>query len=188
VTVLRFYSGTHWSAWVTPGGVRTIFYDGSECFGSAPESEAFLQSARALGYEDDIYAHMVEHDLVHHLMAQGIDGAPSASLWNQSHDPKAYARKLWKRPWLQEAVERDEWRVGAMQAALNGKSWGHDRLIELYGYSRSRNLVATIEDNLRPRGEAMTWVWACERAKRIEAGEREGPVPVGWKAPEKEAA
>lgn len=191
LTVLRFYGAELFAAWVHDTHVHIVWFDGSETRGYPPDDEAFAASAVQLGYvgpngDPDTYWHIVEHDLCHVFLAQGLDHAPSASIWNQAHDEKAYRRKL--TGWMREAVERDEWRVGAMQAALNGKGWGHERLADLLGWQRARSLVASVEDKLRPRGEAMTREWARERAQLTEAGEIAWPIPVGWRTESLEAA
>lgn len=183
MTVLRFYSSKLWAAWVHEDHVHIVYYDGSETRGYAPDDDAFRLSALQLGYltrsrKADTYWHIVEHDLCHAMLAEGVDKAPSASLWNQGHDPKAYRRRL--TGWIKEAVERDEARVGALQAALNGKDWGTDRLIELCGPVRAGTMLESVKEKLRPQGEAMTSAWANRTLKRIEAGVQRGPLPVGW--------
>jgi hypothetical protein len=124
--VLRHFCGQLWSAWVTREGVRIIQQDGSETFGAPPGDSHFLESARSLGYGDDVYWHMVEHDLLHAYLAERLDGAPSAALWGQAHDANFWRRKLTGAE--KDRSDRDEFRVGAVQAALNGIAWGFERL------------------------------------------------------------
>jgi hypothetical protein len=163
VTALAFFSGRYWAAWIYPDHIHTILYDGSETRGYPPDTEAFRQSARDLGYGEDTYWHMVEHDLLHSWLAEQCDIAPSAALWNQAHDLDAW------RKTMPACVERDELRVGALQAAMNGLEWGKDRLLEA-GLTASSPIIATALF----RHPSMTKAWA-EEGRPFPR-----PLPVGW--------
>jgi hypothetical protein len=164
--------------------VRTVFYDGSETRGYPPDTEAFRESAAKLGYflptfdrglkkgaspirtgtSDviDTYWHMVEHDILHTYVAQALDNAPSAALWNQAHDQNAYKKKP------PQCVVDEEWRLGAIQATLNGVRWGIERLKEL-----NVDYDIVLNANASLRNPEMSSAWA-RTAKPICV------LPLGW--------
>lgn len=150
MTVLRFYGRRFFAAWVHSDHVRTILYDGSEVRGVPPKGEGFAQSARNLGYGEDVYWHIVEHDLCHAFLAEWLDDAPSAALWAQAHDQDA-----WQKP-PAPGAERDEDRVGRFQGALNGQDWALALLND-----RERQALPLLAEVLRPRSVAMTSAWAA---------------------------
>lgn len=151
---LRFYSGQHYAAWVYPDHIRTILWDGSETNGYPLDTDDFRDSARTLGYGDDVLWHMIEHDLAHSWLAEMLGLGHSIALWNQAHD-----RDAWLKTMPGDA-KVEEYRVGALQASLNGRGWGRDRLREAIG-ERADEIITEAAIVFRPNGFAMTKEWAA---------------------------
>jgi hypothetical protein len=160
---LRYYPMRYSAAWVYGTHVRTTLFDGTQTHGYPPLTEEFMRSARDLGYGDDVYWHMMEHDLLHAYLAWKIDDAPSRSLLAQAHDQGVYLRPI------PPAARAEEERLGAMQAALNGYDWGFSRLAEMIGRRRAIYLLLESEALLRPHGCKMTLAWSRDRSHRERA-------------------
>lgn len=154
---LRFYPGKLYAAWVFPDHIWTVLSDGTQTRGYPPDDSGFLESAWSLGYGNDCYWHMVEHDLAHSWLTERLGLGHSVALWNQAHDEEA-----WLKPMPPDA-EQDEYRVGALQAALNGKSWGCQRMTEFCGAEAFR-IVEEAKALFRPDQQAMTREWAAASA------------------------
>lgn len=161
-----------WHIWVYRDHVHTILYDGSETKGYPLDTDKFKEDAFKAGYvtdgEPDVYWYMVEHDILHSWMAEAIDSAPSASIWNQAHNPKAYLQKA------NEVIWRDEKRVYAMQTVLNGDSstWGVDYLKE---QDIDPHLIGHASRMLRSDGR-MTSKWAKDAPILTSTGKK----PLFW--------
>lgn len=137
----------NWRAEVDAWGVTTFFIDATFVSGAPPSDEAFAQSARDLGYGNDIYWHFVEHELCHSLVAELLFKRVSRSLWAQAHDNTSHTR-----PTPPKAQEEEDI-VGNVQAALNNYQWGWDRL------GNRAWVVESIRELIRP-GFIMTSEWA----------------------------
>jgi hypothetical protein len=154
INALRFYSGKHYACWITRDGIHTTLSDGYSCFGCPPDDPHYLESARALGYGDDTYQHIVEHDLLHNVLSERFLGGHSKSIWAQAHNEGAY------RMTIPEAAREEEDFVAAMQTALNRNDWGFERLRNWITSHRVGEVVGEIAHLLRPYGLAMTRRWA----------------------------
>ena len=167
--LIHVTGGRIWFAQIFRNGIVVTQYDGSQTFGRPPDTDAFRKAAADLGYGDDTYQHMIEHDLCHAILAEEIDGAPSAALWNQAHDQKAYLKKM------PASVERDEYIVGAAQAALNGLPWGLDRLRECLENDQisARTCLNILHAKVRPNGRPFTRSFA-------KYAETMRLLPRGW--------
>ena len=137
---------------VWPDHIETQLRRGGATYGYPPDTDDFRASAQALGYGDDTYWHMVEHDALHSLTCEWLDDAESLCLRRQADD-----RDAWLKP-APKAAQREEHRVGAFQAALNGKDWGFERLAAL---GIAEGYVVRARHLLRPEGVAMTRDWAA---------------------------
>lgn len=161
---LRFYCGRHYAAWVFPHGVEVRFDDGSTTVGAPPDEPHFLRSARHLGYGDDTYWHIVEHDLCHLMVAEMLGMHHSGAVWAQAHG--------WTGGEMPASGLLEEKRLVAVQRMLNDLppedgDWGTEGYADL---CRRRGGAETVETmaiqlrlRLRPGGEAMTSAWAGRR-------------------------
>lgn len=155
----RFYPFEDCAVWVYRDRIRTIMWDGAYTDGVPPQDDAFRQSARDLGYGEDIYWHMMEHDLLHSYIAHSVWGRHSTSLWNQAHNPRAYLEAM------PAEAAREEKLLGGLQAALNGLAWGKALLREELKVLPHNMIDATITAAralARPHGEMMTKEWASK--------------------------
>lgn len=162
---LRFYPGKRFAAWVYPRWIKTSFYDGSSTIGMPPGDPHFAESARYLGYGDDIYWHMVEHDLLHAYVAEELNMDHSGALWAQAHG--------WTGGEMPVSGKQEEERLTYLQRTINGlpaddNSWyqhGYTDLRKRLGSDTAIfNMVRHFRVLLRPGGEAMTEQWAREKA------------------------
>lgn len=159
---LRFYPGKHFAAWVYPHGVEIRFDDGSVTTGEPPAEPHFRQSAQHLGYGDDIYWHMVEHDLCHLMVAEDLGFHHSGAVWAQAHG--------WKGGEMPASGLMEEKRLVAVQRLLNtldpkDGEWGTEGLEDLLKHKNGSmlnvlSLIAHLRVQLRPAGQAMTSAWA----------------------------
>jgi hypothetical protein len=154
INALRFYTGKHYACWITRDGIHTTVSDGYSCFGTPPDTPQFKTSAEQLGYGDDTYQHIVEHDLLHNVLSERYLGGHSHSIWAQCHNPEAYQKKI------PAPAQEEEDFVGAMQSALNEQSWGFTRLRTWITSHKVGEVVGEISFLLRPYGAAMTRQWA----------------------------
>jgi hypothetical protein len=68
----------------TGDGARSVFPDGAS-WGALPHDEPHYHAlAHRLGYEGDTLAYCREHELAHHIVAEGF-GSHSLVLWSLAH-------------------------------------------------------------------------------------------------------
>lgn len=166
--VLATFGTNNWFAQVDRQGIRTTLYDGSQTYGVPPDIDGFKESAAYLGYGDDTYHHMIEHDLCHLYLAEWIDNAPPAALWNQAHDERAYLKKA------PPSVVRDEEIVEGAQLVLNHNDQGLAKMAKYVAYPKQ--FVERLRTIIRPNGLLMSAEWAAN-AEPINTR------PVLWEGP-----
>jgi hypothetical protein len=154
INALRFYSGKHYACWITRDGIHTTLSDGYSCFGLPLDAPQFRTSAEQLGYGNDIYQHIVEHDLLHNYLSEKFRNSHSHSIWAQCHNREAF-KKI-----IPPAAREEEDFVAAMQAALNRKDWGFKQLRNWITSHRVGEVVGETAFLLRPHNRPMTRQWA----------------------------
>lgn len=157
---LRFFSGRLWAAWVYPSHVLTVLADGRMVRGTPPDSREFLESSVDLGYGEDVYWHMMEHDLLHSILSERLWNRVSVSLSAQASDRLAHERPMGLKAKMEEEI------VGAMQGALWGRVWAKERLLQ---WDVPIYLVGACTHILRSP-EPMTSAWAGRALGRPASG------------------
>jgi hypothetical protein len=148
---IRFVRGHWWSTWIYPQFIVTRFYDGSFTI-SRPVRE-LAESAKQLGYGDDVYWYIVERDLCSNILAEWIDTSPSAIVWHLAHGTLDTA---------QPNVQHDRERTVAAQAALNGLDYALEQLAPFAtGDLPTSALLSRLSSQVRPHNIAHTSDWAA---------------------------
>lgn len=73
--------------WIEGVGALTRFPDGSQWGAHPHEAPHYHAIAHRLGYEGDVLAYCQEHELAHHVVAEGF-GSHSLVLWALAHGDK----------------------------------------------------------------------------------------------------
>lgn len=161
-TAKRIYTSKRWAAWVYHDRIEIRLEDGALVVGRPPSDADFLASARYLGYGDDIYWHMVEHDLLHAMVADRFGIPRSGALWAQAHG--------WSGGEMPASGLLEEQRLTAVQRLINNlpiddNEWaqiGWDNLMVRFdnAWAIERFLIDPLRSALRPAGVTMTSTWA----------------------------
>ncbi len=86
--------------------LETIFADGAR-IGAYPHETADYRAVTAeTGYGDDIWAYARDHELLHNLLPQEVNGTPSHVLWHLAHETKADPWKVWQEESLAISFQR----------------------------------------------------------------------------------
>jgi hypothetical protein len=79
---------------IYPTGVTTVFIDGTEYSAHAHHTREYVALADWLGYQGDIAAYCLDHELLHEFLQEELFGRPSRVLWALAHDQKAPAEAI----------------------------------------------------------------------------------------------
>lgn len=85
---------------------ETIFPDGAS-YGALPHHGFhYCALAKETGYGDDIWAYCRDHELLHNLLPEAVNGTPSHVLWHLAHGTKPDPWKVWQEEALVIGFQR----------------------------------------------------------------------------------
>lgn len=99
--------------------VRTTFRDGTFTEIWAQDTPEFIGYAQALGYDNDVWRHFREHDILHTWLSTKLGLPYSLTLWTEAHAKQGIYSKITKKS---QGIE--EWFVTEFQKYINGAEPG----------------------------------------------------------------